>query len=162
MSIEMGPLLAGRLVYDAPVAALDDVRFERIIRGFAQHYEVTTSSGTKFSFARGEGYLRLDRLDAFGSVDGGSVERLRRSREADFGGNVVPLQPQFANLRFTLTIRVILIFWAATALFGWMLFGGDWIFWIAGLCLAYAATIKLIQYSLRQKLTRWLARESWH
>lgn len=73
MQLDPSQLFVGRLVYVEPVAALDDIRFERIIRGFAQHYEVTTHDAASFSFERGEGYLEISKGDAFGYVDRGTI-----------------------------------------------------------------------------------------
>ncbi len=164
MAIDMGQLMLGRVVYEEAVPALDDVRFERIIRGFAQHYEVVTNSSTAFSFARGEGYLQANRGDAFGYVDSGSVERLTNSAEPVEapGGNVILMPPRFYGLRFSLNIRVLLIYWAFGLLLGWMFFGGEWILWLAGFVAAAVLSITLIRRSLRAKLNQWLARESWN
>jgi hypothetical protein len=164
MAIDLGQLFAGRLVYDAPVAALDDVRFERIVRGFAQHYEVTHHSASTFSFERGEGYINIGRFDAFGLVDHGSVERLRAvPPEIDgAGGNVILMPTRYAGLHFTLHIRVIMTLWAFGMLSGWIFIRGDWMWWLIGFIAAVTGTIVLIRRSLRAKLGAWLARESWN
>lgn len=164
MAIDLGQLMLGRVVYEEAVPALDDVGFERIIRGFAGHYEVTADSSTAFSFALGEGYLQANRGDAFGYVDSGSVERLTNSADPLEvpGGNVVLMPPRFYGLRFALNIRVLLIYWAFGLLLGWMFFGGQWIFWLAGFVAAATLSITLIRRSLRAKLSQWLARESWN
>jgi hypothetical protein len=161
---DVGQLLIGKLIYEEPFSALDDVRFERVIRGFAQHYDVTTHNASDFSFARGEGYLQISRGDAFGYVDSGRVERLSNAAppmEA-IGGNVVLMPPRYHGLRFTLNIRVLLVYWAFALLVGWLFFGGEWIFWLAGFFVAAAASVALIRRSLRAKLSTWLARESWN
>jgi hypothetical protein len=164
MAIDLGQLFLGRLVYEEASAALDDVRFERIIRGFAKHYDVTTHSSSLFSFARGEGYLQISRGDAFGYVDSGSIERLSNSPEPMDapGGNVILMPPRFYGLRFTLNIRVLLIYWAFALVIGWLFFGGDWMFWLVGFVAASTTSIVLIRRSLRAKLDTWLARESWN
>jgi hypothetical protein len=156
-------LFLGRLVYEEPVAALDDVRFERIIRGFGSHYQVTSASNTKFSFERGEGYHRFERLDAFAYVDLGSVERLGVKGIAPLpDGNVIMMPPRFSSVRFTLQMRVIVAFWAFLFFSGWILIGGDALFWGIGFLIAYAVQAAMTVRSLRAKLTRWLARGSWN
>lgn len=164
MAIDLGQLFAGRLVYDAPVAALDDVRFERIIRGFERHYLVTNHNATQFSFERGEGYINIGRFDAFGFVDHGSVERLRQAPTAidGAGSNVILMPSGYVGLRFVLHIRVILALWAVGLLAGWIFIRGDWMLWLIGFVAIVTATIVLIQRSLRAKLNAWLARESWN
>jgi hypothetical protein len=164
MAIDLGQLFAGRLVYDAPVAALDDVRFERIVRGFGQHYEVTSQSASKFYFERGEGYINIGRFDAFGFVDHGSVERLRElpPEIEGVGGNVILMPKRYAGLRFMLHIRVIMTLWAFVMLSGWIFIRGDWMWWLIGFIAVVTGTIVLIQRSLRRKLADWLARESWN
>jgi hypothetical protein len=164
MAIDLGQLFAGRLVYDAPVAALDDVRFERIERGFAQHYEVTSRSTSTFSFERGEGYIKIGRFDAFGLVDYGTIERLRElpPEIEGAGGNVILMPTRYAGLRFVLHIRVIMTLWAFTMLSGWIFIRGDWMWWLIGFIAVVTGTIVLIRRSLRAKLAAWLARESWN
>ena len=164
MRPHLGQLALGRLVYEAPLAAIDDVRFERIMRGFASHYEITSHSGTAFSFARGEGYHRFERFDAFGYVDGGMVERIsaHQSNENTFDGVVVMMPPRFSILRFTLNMRVIIAFWAFTLFCGWALLRGDLLFWGIGFLAVYALYIALVAASLRRKLALWLARERWN
>lgn len=164
MAIEFGALFAGNLVYDEAWAALDDVRFDRIVAGFAQHYNVAHDGQASFSFARGEGYLRLDRWDAFGYVDGGKVTRVRsapaQSPLAD--GNVILMPPRYGLLRFELGIRVVLAFWAFALGIGYLSAGGDWLWWLIAFIAAYSVTIALIRRSLSKKLKLWLARESWN
>jgi hypothetical protein len=164
MAINLGQLLIGRLVYEEPVPALDDVRFERIIRGFARHYDVTTESNTRFSFARGEGYLQISRGDAFGYVDSGSVERLSHITETIDapGGNVILMPPRFYGLRFALNIRVLMIYWAFVLFLGWMFFAGPWIAWVFGFIAAATLSVVLVRRSLRAKMADWLARGSWN
>jgi hypothetical protein len=155
--------MLGRLVYVEPSPALDDIRFERIVRGFAQHYDVTSHSARSFSFARGEGYLRLDRWDAFGYVDGGHVERLTDNFPEDQEpvGDVVMMPPRFNALRFSFNLRVALAFWVFVLLCGWLLIGGDWMWWLIGLVIAYGMTISVVRRSVRAKLETWLVRASW-
>jgi hypothetical protein len=165
MAIEFGPLFTGRLVYDEAWAALDDVRFDRIVQGFAQHYELHSDSANQFSFARGEGYLRLERRDAFGYVDGGTVARLGatpRNETVMEGGNIIIMPPRYGVLRFDFRIRVVLAFWAFALGSGFLFFGGDWLIWLIAFIAAFGATIALIKYSLKRKLKIWLARESWN
>ncbi len=164
MGIEFGALFAGNLVYDEAWAALDDVRFDRIVAGFAQHYNVAQESGSSFSFARGEGYLRLDRWDAFGYVDGGKVTRVRSApAQSPLGdGNVIMMPPRYGLLRFELGIRVVLTFWAFALGIGYLSAGGDWLWWLIAFIAAYGVTIALIRRSLTKKLKLWLARESWN
>jgi hypothetical protein len=164
MALDMGQMVLGRLVYDVNVPALDDVRFERVVRGFARHYEVTTETGSRFTFARGEGYLSVGRWDAFGMIDGGSVERLRQSRDEEPlpGGNVVLMPPRFGAIRFSLSMRVVLAFWAFALFCGWFFIAGDWIFWLFGYFIAVAASIVMIRRSLAQKLEIWLAKSTWN
>jgi hypothetical protein len=164
MSFDLRRLFSGELVYAEPWAALDNVRFDRIIHGFEEHYDVVIEDATQFRFMRGEGYLRLERWDAFGSVDGGTVARLRdpNTEPTEFGGNVVAMQPRFAALQFTLNVRVMLVYWMLGFVAFGLAIGGQWLFWLAGFVVAIIANILLIRWSLRRKLKRWLARESWN
>ncbi len=164
MAIDMGQIALGRLVYDVNVPALDDVRFERVVRGFARHYEVETQTGSRFSFARGEGYLSIGRWDAFGMIDAGSVERLRNigEEQQQVGGNVILMPPRFGAIRFSLSMRVVLAFWAFALFCGWFFVGGDWIFWLFGYVLVVAGSIVMIRRSLATKLEIWLARSTWN
>jgi len=163
--IDWRRLADGMLVYDTPFAALDGERFERIARGFGHHYLVEWANPDGFSFERGEGYTKLQRWDAFGYVDSGTVERLRNPQVAlaDQGSNVVVLPSGWKAIRFALNIRVILIFWA-------FLLGALWLFtgvghpaaWLAGFGLVYAVHVRLIMRSLDRKLAAWMARASWN
>ncbi len=157
-------LFIGRLTYVEPLPALDDVRFERIVRGFAKHYDVTTLDGSRFTFARGEGYLRIGAGDAFGYVDSGIVERLRdRVQPADVAGdNVVAMPPRYNGLKLSFNFRVLLVYWAVSLIAGWLFFGGDWPYWLVGFIAATAASAALVRRSLRAKLAVWLARETWN
>jgi hypothetical protein len=153
MAIDLGSLVRGQLVYSVREPALDDIRFERILRGFADHYEVTSHSLARFDFERGEGYVRAGRFDAFGLVDGGTVERLRDTSESNLPalGNVIQFAPRFG-------FAIWLILFVA----GCVIIGGDWLAWIVALVAVWTATIILVQLSLKSKLRRWLARESWN
>ncbi len=164
MRPDLRQLARGRLVYDEPIAALDDIRFERILRGFADHYDVSSHSGSLFSFDRGEGYPRFERFDAFAYVDAGTVERLRNLAMADavVDGNLVMMPPRFSAVRFSFNIRVITIFWAFALFAGWALLRGDLLFWGIGFLALYGLHIGLVAASLRRKLKRWLAKESWN
>lgn len=155
-------LLFGRLVYDETVPVLDDVRFERILRGFSAHYEVTTHDSNRFTFARGEGYTKFEGIDAFAYVDLGEVQRLRTDNEIEHGGNIVLMPPRFGAVRFILGMRVVLAFWAFALLCAWFFVGGSWLWWLIGLIAVYAAHITMIVRSLRTKLERWLAKSSWN
>lgn len=168
MAVELGALFAGRLVFRAPAEALDDVRFERILAGFSEHYEVEALSPDSFSFARGEGLPRFERLDAFAYVDRGTVSRLRARGKAGgpadgpSDGKVVPLAPVWSGLAFDLHMRVAFAFLAFAMIAGWLLAGGDPFLWGAGYVGAAALTVALVQFSIARKLRRWLARESWN
>jgi hypothetical protein len=164
MALDLGQLFAGRLVYAEPVTALDDVRFDRIIKGFADHYVVSQESETRFSFARGEGYNRAGRFDAFGLADSGSVERLRNAAPlTDLpGGNVVLMPPRYHGIRFVLTVRVVLVFWLLTLFSAWLYFRGDWMPWLIAYVAATIFTVVAIRRSLKAKLRLWLAKESWN
>ncbi|RJT22639.1 hypothetical protein D5I55_12475 [Chakrabartia godavariana] len=164
MSLDIGRLFIGTLDYTLPMAALDDARFERILRGFASHYVVNPHSHTSFAFERGEGFDTFEKWDAFAYVDGGDVTRLRGQREveAEPGANIAILPPPWTALRFTLNIRVVLIFWALALIIARSFTGGDWLFWLIGFLTLYGAHVALIRRSLKKKLARWLARESWN
>jgi hypothetical protein len=164
MAIDLASLVRGQLVYSVREAALDDVRFERILRGFADHYEVTSQSLARFDFERGEGYVRAGRFDAFGLVDGGTVERLRDTSDSNLPalGNVIQFAPRFGWLRFSLNLRVTFAIWLILFVAGCVIIGGDWLAWIVALVAVWTATIILVQLSLKSKLRRWLARESWN
>lgn len=164
MAVDLPRLFIGTLSYDVPSAALDDVRFERILRGFASHYVINATSQSQFSFARGEGFDKFERWDAFAYVDGGSVMRLRTQEVVDAlpGGNIAVLPPPWSSLHFNLNIRVVLIFWALALIIARSFLGGDWLFWLIGFLTLYGAHVALIRRSLKKKLGRWLARESWN
>lgn len=166
IEIDWRRLADGTLRYEMPLPALDDERFRRIEAGFGTHYVIEWRSSDSFQFSRGEGYTRLKRWDAFGYVDGGTVERLRAeelslSEPAD---NVVALPAGYRAIRFTLNIRVILIFWLVLLVAArFVLFDrSSWLPWIGGFAAIYALHIGLVIRSLRQKLSQWLARQSWH
>jgi hypothetical protein len=114
MALDLSRLFIGTLDYTIPFAALDDVRFERILRGFGSHYVVHPTSQSSFTFARGEGFDKFEKWDAFAYVDGGTLTRLREQIEveADPGSNIAILPPPWSGLRLTLNVRVVLIFWA--------------------------------------------------
>ncbi len=161
MALDLARLFTGTLVYDEPMSALDDARFERIISGFGGHYLVTPRSNVSFSFERGEGFDRFGRWDAFAYVDSGDVTRLRGAAvEIEPGVSLLP--PAWNALRLTLNVRVILIFWAAALIVGWWFSGGDWLFWLIGFLALYGAQVWLIRRSVRAKLRQWLVRESWN
>lgn len=158
--------VSGTLAYELPFAALDGERFDRIERGFAEHYDVERSSPDLFSFDRGEGYTRLERWDAFGYVDRGTIERVPSEPHSLEGeaGNVVLLPPGYRALRFTLNMRVILIFYAVLLFLLRFAFFGDTPvpLWIGAFLVIYGIHITLVMRSLERKLRRWMARESWN
>jgi len=164
--IDLRRLADGTLAYELPFAALDGERFERIQRGFAEHYDVERRSPDKFTFVRGEGYTRLERWDAFGYVDRGTVERVAAEplpAEGE-GKNVVILPAGYRALRFTLNMRVILVFYAAFLLVLRFVFLDDTslLVWVAIFAVTYALHVALVKRSLSAKLKRWMARESWN
>lgn len=166
VEIDWRRLVDGTLAYEMPWPAADGDRFERIARGFATHYDLDWRSSDAFAFSRGEGYARFERRDAFNYVDRGTVERLRAEAqhvEGD-GDNVVLLPPGYRGLRFTLNMRVILIFYAVLLAVLYLAFFARTpiIAWIAGFAVIYAIHVGLVIASLSGKLARWVARESWH
>jgi hypothetical protein len=162
MAIDLGDLVRGTLTYAVREPALDDVRFERVRRGFGDHFLLSEASPNRFHFERGEGYLKVGRFDAFGWVDSGTVERLRVEREAFEESNVVAFAPLYGWLRFSLNLRVTFLVWAFVLLFAWMAIGGDWMAWLVGVIAIWIATVVMVQWSLKRKLRHWLARESWN
>ncbi|MBB5687091.1 hypothetical protein [Sphingobium boeckii] len=161
--IDWRRLADGTLVYEKPFAALDGERFERIARGFGEHYDTQWLSPDSFSFARGEGYTRLERWDAFGYVDGGTVERLRNEELPALGDNIAVLPAGWKAIRFALNMRVILIFWAFLLLMARLFTGeGHVALWLGGFILIYALHVMLIMRSLDGKLATWMARKSWN
>jgi hypothetical protein len=160
MAVDLGQLVRGMLTYTVREPALDDVRFERIMNGFGQHYLISSRSPNRFSFERTEGYLRVGRFDAFGLVDGGKVERIGQEQKVE--GNVVTFAPRFGWLRYSLNLRTTFMIWAILFLFSAFAVGGDWLAWLAGVIAVWTVTILLVQVSLRSKVRRWLARESWN
>lgn len=164
--IDWKALVTGIVAYEQPFAALDGERFERIERGFGSHYQVDRLSSDAFRFARGEGYTRLPRWDAFGYVDRGSVTRVRNAETElpDVGANIAVLPAGWKAIRFTLDIRVILIFWAAliAGLHFFAVPEGPLPLWIAGFVFIWAMHVRLVMRSLDGKLARWMARESWN
>lgn len=164
--IDWKALVTGIVAYEQPFAALDGERFERIERGFGEHYQVDRLSSDAFGFSRGEGYTRLPRWDAFGYVDRGTVARVRNAETElpDVGSNIAVLPAGWKAIRFSLDIRVILIFWAA-------LIAGTYFFaapnspiqfWVAGFVVIWALHVRLVMRSLDGKLARWMARSSWN
>ena len=164
MALDLSRLFIGTLDYTIPFAALDDVRFERILRGFGSHYVVHPTSQSSFTFARGEGFDKFEKWDAFAYVDGGTVTRLREQAEleADPGSNIAILPPPWSGLRLPLNVRVVLLFWALALIIARSFTGGDWLFWLIGFLTLYGAHVALIRRSLKKKLGQWLARESWN
>lgn len=164
MPVDLPRLFLGTLAYDEAVAPLDDARFSRIANGFAGNYVVVPQSDNAFRFERGEGFDRFERFDAFAYVDGGTVVRSRASMlpDVEMTPGVAILAPEVSTIRFSLNVRVILIFWAAALLVARWFVGGDWLFWEIGFLVLYGAHVALIRASLRRKLKTWLARESWN
>ncbi|RJF90958.1 hypothetical protein [Sphingomonas cavernae] len=166
IDIDWRRLVDGTLAYEMPWPAADGDRFERIARGFAAHYQLDWRSPDAFGFSRGEGYTRFGRRDAFNYVDRGRVERLHAEAQPldSEGGNVVLLPPGYRGLRFTLNMRVILIFYAVLLATVYLAFfpATPVIAWIAGFLAIYVLHILLVIASLRRKLAGWVARESWH
>ena len=164
MPLDLPRLFIGTLIYNEPMAALDDLRFERILRGFAGHYLVHPLSQTQFAFEREEGFDRFERWDAFAYVDGGTVTRLRGVEPVriETSGNIRHFPAPWTALRFELNIRVVLIFWAFALIIARSFMGGDWLFWGLGFLALYGAHIALIRRSLRAKLRKWVVRESVH
>ncbi len=160
MAVDLGQLARGMLCYAVAEPALDDVRFDRIERGFGEHYAVARLSANRFTFERTEGYLSAGRWDAFGLVDSGTVERVGHVREAE--GNVISFAPRHGWLRFSLNLRTTFVMWAMLCLFAAIASNGDWLLWLAGFVAVEVVTIFLVQWSLRRKLRTWLARESWN
>lgn len=164
MALDMAKLARGVLAWDVREQALDDVRFERVRNGFAEHYVILTQGQTGFNFERGEGYLKAGRFDAFALVDAGRVERIREARDLDpdLPGNVVAFTPRYGWLHYELVVRTTLIVWAALILCGWIALGGNGLLWIGALLLVWTMIIVMVQLSMKRKLRQWLARESWH
>ena len=164
MPLDLPRLLFGTLIYEEPMAALDDGRFERIVSGFASHYVIHPMSQFQFAFERGEGFDRFERWDAFAYVDGGTVQRLRGVEEVqvETTGNIRRFPAPWAALRFELNIRVVLIFWALALIIARSFVGGDWLFWGIGFAALYGMHIALIRRSLRAKLKKWVARVRVH
>jgi hypothetical protein len=165
-TIDWKRTLSGVLTYEQPFAALDGERFERIERGFAAHYEIERTSSDAFRFGRGEGYTRLPRWDAFGYVDRGSVARVRADETMIDGPaeNVAVLPAGWKAIRFTLDIRVILVFWAAL-IAGLRVFAiseGHPLFWMGGFVLVWLLHARLVMHSLDRKLSTWMARPTWN
>ncbi len=164
MAFEPLGLLKGELRFEVPIGALDDIRFERIVRGFAAHYLITRRDSSGFAFERGEGYVRAGRWDAFGYVDSGTVKRLAQASDtfAELGENVVAFQPRYAGLSCAFNIRVLLIFWVVALAAGGWLIGGPAVVWAFGFLVAIVFTAQLTRTSFQRKLNNWLARESWN
>ncbi len=160
MAVDLSQLARGLLVYTVREPALDDVRFERIVNGFGGHYLIAARSPNRFTFERTEGYPSVGRFDAFGWVDGGSVERIGQERAAD--GNVISFAPRYGWLRLSLNLRTTFMIWLLLFLFAAFAAGGDWLAWLVALVAIWTVTILLVQASLRTKIRRWLARESWN
>lgn len=166
IEIDWRRLADGTLRYEMPWPAIDGDRFERVARGFGEHYELEWRTADGFAFGRGEGYTKLERWDAFGYVDRGTVERLRADAHDIEGGgdNVVMLPAGYRGIRFTLNMRVILIFWLVLLVMArFTLFDrSGWLPWIGGFAGVYVLHILLVMRSLRAKLSRWMTRESWN
>jgi hypothetical protein len=164
MAIDIKQIFLGKLIYDMPIPALDEVRFERIRRGFGQHYLLPLNSPNMFSFERGEGFLSFGRTDAFAAIDKGEVTRLRSAGpdRMDAGENVFAFRPLYGALHCDLNIRVILALWLMLFIISYFVVGGDWLFWIVGFLAVYGVHITLVRRSLKAKISGWLARESWN
>ncbi len=164
MAFDPVALFKGELHFEMPLAALDDVRFDRIVRGFAAHYDVSQQDSISFQFARGEGYIRAGRWDAFGYVDSGRVVRIRQQTPEPYAesANVIAFQPRYAGLECRFNIRVLLIFWAFALAAGWWFGGGPFVAWAFAFLVAVIGSAQLTRASFRRKLNLWLARESWN
>jgi hypothetical protein len=156
-------LLLGRLSYDWDVSALDRTGFDRILRGFDNHFQTTPDGNAAFNFARREGYVKVGNWDAFGLIDSGRVEWVTGTeQEAKYGGNVVSLMSRSGRLHFRFNIQVVLIFWAfALFVLAWI-FGGFPMFWVAAWGIIYAATARMIQRDITKKLSVWVGPKSWN
>lgn len=164
MAVDLAQLVRGTLSYGLREPALDDIRFERILRGFAEHYDIVGNSHSRFSFERGEGYMKSRALDLFSLVDAGSVERVRDPGDNPImgEGNVVPFLPRYGWLRLTLSMRATFILWSVIILAGWLLIGGGWLYWLVALVAGWTTAIVIVQRSLKRMLRHWLSRESWN
>jgi hypothetical protein len=163
--IDLAQVFLGRLVFSLPTPAMDDVRFERVLRGFGAHYLISETSGSRFAFERGEGFVKFDRFDPFAAIDRGEVERLRTARgvhEGGEGSNIVAFAPRFAALHFRLSVQVMYAVWLLLAIFGFLGAGGDPLYWLIGFLGVYGGNIALVRISLKRKLSLWLTRESWN
>lgn len=159
----------GILAWELEWPALDDVRFERVVSGFQEHYVVTRTAPDSFDFERGEGFDRFGRLDAFTYVDSGQVRRIRAAPIAldqGVGGSasVTAFPAGWRSIAFRLNIRVLLIFWAVALIAARFLLApsSNWIWWLAAFVLVYAGYVSLAMRSLRLKLANWMRRESWN
>jgi hypothetical protein len=164
VALDIKQIFLGKLVYDLPIPALDEVRFERIRRGFGQHYLLPLNSPNMFSFERGEGFLSFGRTDAFAAIDKGEIIRLRSDgpETTEAGPNVFAFRPLYGALHCALNIRVILALWLMLFIISYFIVGGDWLFWIVGFFAVYGVHIALVRWSLKTKINEWLARESWN
>jgi hypothetical protein len=164
--IDWKALVTGIVAYEKPFAALDGERFERIERGFGAHYQVDRVSPDAFRFSRGEGYTRLPRWDAFGYVDRGTVTRVRNAETEvpEIGANIAVLPAGWKAIRFTLDIRVILIFWAVliAGIHFFAVPDGPLAVWIFGFVVIWVIHVQLVMRSLDGKLAQWMARSSWN
>lgn|GEM_PF-1425059 len=167
--IDWTRLPLGQIAWELEWPALDDVRFERVVDGFATHYAVTRRSTDIFDFERGEGFDRFGRLDAFAYVDSGRVQRLRAAPVelaalAGAGGSITAFPAGWRALAFTLNIRVALIFWAVALVATKLIFApwSSWAWWLLGFAFVYAVYVRLAMRSLRAKLETWLRRDSWN
>lgn len=162
--IDWTRMATGIVAYEQPFAALDTERFERIANGFGGHYEVEWLSPDAFRFARGEGYSRLPRLDAFGYVDHGTVTRLRNVAVDIEDETVAVLPAGWRALGFSLDIRVSLVFWLfLLGVTHFALFDRTPVWWwVAGFVGIAALHVMLVMRSLDAKLARWMARSTWH
>jgi hypothetical protein len=164
MSIDLGQIALGKLNYAIPIAALDDARFDRIRRGFGQHYLLVQNSPNMFVFERGEGFLSFGRFDPFAAIDKGAVTRLRTESPdpLEAGDNVFAFRPLYGALHFALNIRVILALWLMLFIISYFVVGGDWLLWIVGFLTVYGIHIAFVRRSLKTRIGEWLARESWN
>jgi hypothetical protein len=164
--IDLAQVFLGKLVFALNTPAMDDVRFERVLRGFGGHYLVNPHSGSRFSFERGEGFVKFDKFDPFAAIDRGEVERLHSVRGVDEklgeNSNVIAFAPRFGGLHFRLGVQVMYAVWLLLAIFGFIAVGGDPMWWIVGFLTVYGVNIALVRISLRRKINRWLAPETWN
>jgi hypothetical protein len=76
--------------------------------------------------------------------------------------NIVLMPSRYTLLRYSLNIRVSLIYLALATVVGALAIGGGKMLWLFGYFISIAFMVSLVRRSLKRKLKSRLAKESWN